>query len=67
VEKTDGLEEPMMCEEREARRFRAMEDDDEREVDDEEEEEDVEVVVVVVVGGVLVRRGEDMAQGADEN
>jgi molybdopterin biosynthesis enzyme MoaB len=65
VEKTDGLEEPMICEEREARRFRAMEDDDdEGEVDEEEREEDVEVVVVV--GGVG-RRGEDMAPDADEN
>lgn len=63
MEKTDGLEEPMICEEREARRFRAIEDDDEGGVDEEEEEV---VVVVVVVGGVG-RRGEDMAPNADEN
>lgn len=53
----------MICEEREARRFRAIEDDDEGGVDEEEEEV---VVVVVVVGGVG-RRGEDMAPNADEN
>lgn len=58
VEKTDGLEEPMMCEEREARRFRAMEEEEE-----EGEEEEVDVVVRRVVG----RRGEDIALDADEN
>jgi hypothetical protein len=62
VEKTDGLEEPMICEEREARRFRAMEDDDEEEEEGEGEEEKVDVVVRGVVG----RRGEDMLD-ADEN